>query len=86
MFLRTKGVSVAIAWLIPEVAKKPDGSIDWMRFHFKRDDYDSVLGISKASGSTLKLKPNNNEVLEFQAYKKPLRPSHNRKLQTKGQR
>lgn len=66
-FLRTKGVSVATAWLTPEVAKKPDGSIDWMRFHFKRDDYDSALGISKVSGSTLKLKLNNNEVIEFQA-------------------
>lgn len=66
-FLRTKGVSVATAWLTPEVAKKPDGSIDWMRFHFKRNDYDSALGISKASNSTMKLKLNNKEVLEFQA-------------------
>ena len=66
-FERTKGVSLATAWLTPEVAKKPDGSIGWMRFHFKREDYDSALGISKASGSTLKLKLNNNEVFEFQA-------------------
>ena len=66
-FERTKGVSLATAWLTPEVAKKPDGSIGWMRFHFKRQDYDSALGISQASGSTLKLKLNNNEVLEFQA-------------------
>ena len=59
-----------VIWLTPEAAINPDGSIAWLRWDFERKGVPATggrLGISKAWGSTLKLKLDNNEVLEFQA-------------------
>ena len=72
-FERTKGVSVATAWLTPEAAKKPDGTIDWMRLHLvvqcnqtgmiTRDP----VRPSSVSKGTLKLKIDDSQIIELKA-------------------
>lgn len=54
------------AWLTPVVAKKPDGSIDWMQWHFTRRNF-FPLRISREWKSTLKLRLNGKDVIEFKA-------------------
>ncbi|UZJ37723.1 MULTISPECIES: hypothetical protein [unclassified Prosthecochloris] len=70
-FEKMKGPgAIGVIWLTPEAAINPDGSIAWLRWDFERMGVPATggrLGISKAWGSTLKLKLDDNEVLEFQA-------------------
>lgn len=66
-FEKQKGVAIGSTWLTPEAAINPDGSIAWLRWRFERVDYHSWLQISQAWNSTLKLKLNTNEIIEFRA-------------------
>lgn len=73
-FERTKGgfMPVATAWLTPEIARKQDGTVDWIRLRLivKCNQTGMItrdpVRASQANGGTLKLKLDDN-VIELKA-------------------